>query len=273
MHESHWGLRESPFRASLEPRFFHHGPTHEEALSRLSFLVENRRRLGLLLGGRGSGKSLLLCVLARDLMRRTEVVARVSLLGLEPCELLHDVARQWGAARVEGHELFTLWRSVTDRLVELRHEQAGVVLLLDDADQASPEVLSAVTRLLQADASFEARLTVVLAVQQGRAALLGARLLGLAELRIELEAWEEPDIQEFLTSALARAGRADPLFEPAAAARLHALTQGAPRTVCQLAELALLAGAGQGLSGIDVATINAVHQELAVNPGDRSIRM
>ena len=64
MYQAHWGLQESPFRGLLDPKFFYQSPTHEEALARLQFLVDQQRRLGLLVGPPGSGKSLLLEVFA-----------------------------------------------------------------------------------------------------------------------------------------------------------------------------------------------------------------
>ena len=67
MYTEHWGLRESPFRGSLDPRYFFNSPSHDEALARLQFLVDNQRRLGLMLGAAGSGKSLLLEVFSRRL--------------------------------------------------------------------------------------------------------------------------------------------------------------------------------------------------------------
>ena len=70
MYQAHWGLQESPFRGDLDPKSFYQSPTHEEALARLSFLVGQHRRLGLLVGPSGSGKSLLLEVFAQQLRRR-----------------------------------------------------------------------------------------------------------------------------------------------------------------------------------------------------------
>ncbi len=67
MYLSYWGLAESPFRASLDARFFHQGLAHEEALARLHFLVDEQRTLGLLVGASGSGKSMLLEMFARQL--------------------------------------------------------------------------------------------------------------------------------------------------------------------------------------------------------------
>ena len=266
MHEEYWGLRESPFRAWLDPRYYFDSATHDEGLSRLSFLIEHRRRLGLLLGGRGSGKSLLLAVLAHDLRRRAFNVANVNLLGLDTREALWSILSDLGANPPENGPLFSLWRTLADLLAEQRHLRTPTVLLLDDADQATPELLLDLVRLLVLDQSPDSRLTVVLAASRTRASRLGSQLLDLSELRIELERWEEADTLAFLTESLAKAGRTTETFEPRAAARLHELSRGVPRQVRQLAELALLAGAGQQLERIDEATIDSVYQELAVSP-------
>ena len=70
MARKYWGLRESPFREALDWRRFYPSPMHEEALARLEFLVTDRRRLGLLLGAPGCGKSLVLEVFARRFAAR-----------------------------------------------------------------------------------------------------------------------------------------------------------------------------------------------------------
>ena len=47
----HWNLRERPFEATWDARFFYAGPDHEEALSRLLYLVgETTMNLGLVTG-------------------------------------------------------------------------------------------------------------------------------------------------------------------------------------------------------------------------------
>ena len=96
MYQAHWGLQESPFRGLLDPKFFYQSPTHEEALARLHFLVDQQRRLGLLVGPSGSGKSLLLEVFAEQLRRHARPVAKLSLLGVEPAEMLWLLAAEWG---------------------------------------------------------------------------------------------------------------------------------------------------------------------------------
>ena len=38
MYQSHWGLRQSPFRGCLDPHKYYHSPTHEEAWLACAFL-------------------------------------------------------------------------------------------------------------------------------------------------------------------------------------------------------------------------------------------
>lgn len=268
MYRTHWGLRETPFRSSLDPRFFYQSPTHEEALARLHFLVDDQRRLGLLLGGAGSGKSLVLEVFARQLRRSGRQIANINLLGIDPAELLWLVAAELGACPARGEELGRLWRLTIDRISENRYQQLDTVILLDDVDEASGEVLDQVVRLAQCDSSAAARLTIVLAGSTDRLGRLGTRLLELAELRIDIDRWEPSDTAGYLNSSLAQAGRKQPAFGEQAMLRLHELCNGVPRRVNQLANLALLAGAGRELKQIDAETVEAVYQELGVVEGE-----
>jgi type II secretory pathway predicted ATPase ExeA len=262
MYQAHWGLHESPFRGHLDPKFFYQSPTHEEALARLHFLSDQQRRLGLLVGPAGSGKSMLLEVFAQQLERTGRPVAKLSLLGVEPAEMLWLLAAGWGVSLNPTQSPATLWRAATDRLVEYRYQRLAAVALLDDADQADPHVLQHVTRLAHFDPSPETRLTLVLAGHNERMAKLGEPLRELVDLRIEVEPWEPADTKEFLDERLAQAGGRSPVFADEAVARLHELSHGIPRRVSRLADLALLAGAGQELQQIDAAVVEEVYQEL-----------
>ena len=264
MYQAHWGLQESPFRGRLDPKCFYQSPTHEEALARLHFLSDQQRRLGLLVGPSGSGKSLLLEVFAQQLRRTGRPVAKLSLLGVEPAEMLWLLAAGWGLSLNPASSLAALWRAVTDRLIEYHYQHLEAVALLDDADQADPRVLQHVTRLARLDPSPETRLTLVLAGHNERIAKLGEPLRELVDLRIEVEPWEAADTEEFLHVRLAEAGRGSPVFADGAIARLHELSHGIPRRVSRLADLALLAGAGQRLDEIDAEVVEEVCKELVV---------
>jgi len=264
MYQAYWGLGQSPFRGSLDPRFFHQGPTQDEALARLHFLVEERRVLGLFLGEAGTGKSFVLNVFAAQLGRVGRQTALVSLSGLSLHEFLWAVGGQLGVESLPTASTFALGRALDDHIAANRYQQIATILLLDDADAARPAVLDELGRLAQLDTSPEGRLSLVLAAQPQRLHKLGARLLELADLRIDLDGWDRDDTIAFVKQSLAQAGRSTPVFSEAALERLHELTGGIPRRVKQLADMALLAGAGGNLIQIEQATIDAVFRELGV---------
>jgi general secretion pathway protein A len=195
-------------------------------------------------------------------LRRSLPVAKLSLLNIEPAEMLWQIAAQWGMNLDPTPSLMVLWRAISDRLIEYRYQQIEAVVLFDDVDQANAQTLQHVTRLACADLSPDARRNVVLAGRKDVLTKLGNRLLDLAELRIDLEPWDVAETGQCVTTLLAQAGRRAPVFAETAVERLHQLSQGIPRRVSQLADLALLAGAGQELQQIDADVVDGVFEAL-----------
>lgn len=263
MYQDYWELRHHPFR---DGGAAHYLPTsvHDEALARLQYLIESRHRLGLLLGPPGSGKSLVLEVFAAQLRSGGCQVAHVNLLGRDVQEALWHTAAGWSLNPDRTAPPFELWRLLADRLVENRWQHLPTIALFDDADDASPDVLGQVLRLVHCEPSADTPLTVVLAGATDRLSYLGRRLLELAELRIDLHPWDLVDTEQYVCRSLERAGRAAPAFGNDALVRLHELSQGIARRVGLLAELGLLAAAASGLPLVDAHTIEGVYDELGV---------
>jgi type II secretory pathway predicted ATPase ExeA len=260
MYQAYWGLVRSPFSPAAARSALASSPVHGEALARLDFLSESHSPLGLLLGPSGSGKSALLAEFAERAGRAGALAAHLATASADELHVLPALAEALHVA-VTG-EPAALWRCVVDRLQELRFDGLAAVILLDDLDRSAAGTLSLVERLL---ALPSVPLTIVAAARLETVGRLGRRIVEQAALRIELSAWSEDESREHLQRSLAAAGRAQPAFEQAAARRLFELSGGMPRKVNQLAQLALLAGAGQQLPIVDVPTIDAVHQELSAS--------
>ncbi len=261
MYQSHWGLERPPFPSGLNSQMFYEGVNQREALARLRFLVGQDRRLGLVLGEPGLGKSLLLEVVADQLRPLGHAIATIDLLGISAREFYGQLATQLGArARVED-DLVRLFRLVNDRLHENQLQDISTIVLLDDADQAGPDLLKQISRLVR---SAERRLTFVVACNGSQVSRLGNLLLDRVDLRVDLAPWDELDTIGYLQLALVEAGAQRPLFDDTAMAELYHLTEGVPRRVQRLADYALLAGSGDALETIDVATIRAAHEAISL---------
>ena len=254
MFEAYWGLQRGPFTEAAARASLLVSPTHGEALARLDFLLESKSRLGLLLGPTGSGKSLVLAELARRAQRAGSVVAMIPVAGADSDVLLAGLAIGLGARS-------TSWLAVTDRLAELKLEDLRAVALVDDLDQSTEGGQSALERLL---AWNDVPLTIIASARIGSAQRISPRILEQAALRIDLAPWNEDETRSYLQTTLTKAGRKQPAFDDSALRRMFELSGGAPRKVNQLAQLALLAGAGQKLLQVDAGTVDAVQEELSV---------
>lgn len=264
MYEAYWGLHASPFRGEGGVEGYFASQAHDEALARIHYLVEANHRLGLLLGAAGSGKSLVLDIAARQWRSLGSEVCKASLLARDVRDALWSIACGWGLNVNPREGLFEIWRALADRLAENRWQQVPTIALLDDADQASPEVLDQIVRLVHCEPTSESRLTVVLAAQGDRMSELGRQLLDLVELRIDLPSWDLTETQHYLSHCLTRAGRRQPAFAEEAVMRIHELSAGVVRRIGRLADLSLLAAAGQQLPIVDAHTIETVYDELGV---------
>lgn len=259
----HWGLERWPFSSSPGVGQFYPTAGHNEALARIEHLVDGRRRLGALLGDSGVGKSLVLRVAAGQLAKQGRAVALVDALGTTTREFMWQLACGLGTSPREDADTPWLWRQIADRVAENRAQQIDTVLLINDAGQALPDLVTQFVRLAQLDTTSSARWTMVLAAEPGQAARWDESLRNLVDLRIDLGPWSADDTVGYVQTALVESGRMEPLFDDGALSRLHELSGGVPRQVARLADYALLAGAAAGVEAVDAAIVEAASDEIA----------
>lgn len=258
-----WGLDRWPFRASTGAEQFYPTSAHNEALARIEYLVEGRRRMGALLGDPGVGKSNVLRVAAEQLARKGGAVVVVDTLGSSSREILWQLACGLRTAPREDADIVWLWRQVADRVAENRMQQVATVVLVDDAGQAGPDLMTQLVRLARLDMTPAARWTLVLAAEPAQATRWSDTLKGAVDLRIDLGPWAAEDTIGYVQTALVDAGRLEPVFEDEALRALHEFAGGVPRQVARLADYALLAGAVAKVDTIDATLIEAAYDEIA----------
>lgn len=264
MYQSHWGLAKPPFPCGLDPELFYEGLSEREALARLRFLVEHQRRVGMLLGQTGLGKSLLLEIFANECRQQGCEVASIDLLGLSSREFLWELGCELHAGvRVEDDTL-RMFRQLTDCLYENGLQQKQTIILLDNADQAGADLQTHLLRFAQMDLAGKGCTSLVLAVNESNSARLQGTLLELVDLRIDLHPWDELDTIGYLQLALVEAGAETPLFNDEALSKIHELAQGIPRRVNRLADYALMLGSQTPQQPIDAETIVEAQKGLSL---------
>lgn len=242
MHAAHWGLERPPFPAGNDEPVFYAGLPQREASARLRFLVHNQRRLALLLGESGCGKTLLLALFGEEAEREGWHAAELNLLGLTVREFYWQLAVRLHANPRSTDDVARLCRRVEDRFEQNQIQGEQIVLSFDDADHAGPDVLTQLARLMQLPPAKTGNLMVVLAADYAQSQRLGQRILDLVDLRIDLEPWDPEDTAGYVQLALVAAGAERPIFTDEALAEIHRLTSGVPRLVNRLADYALVAG-------------------------------
>jgi len=259
MYQTEWGLEKSPFSSGLDPRHFFEGASQREALARMRFLVAQRRRVGLVLGGSGSGKSLLLRVFAEQSRVAGQAVAEVNLLGLSVREFYSQLGSALQATVRAEDDTARLFRQLTDRFDAHRLQGLQTVLLLDDLHQAGPDLLNQILRLTRTDTACQGGFTVIATADTAQLNRLNKAVLEAVELRIDLEPWDELDTIGYVQMALFEAGAERPLFDDDAMSQLHQLAAGVPRAVGRIADAALMAHT-DGAELIDAEMVQAASE-------------
>ena len=267
-YESFYGLSRPPFTLSPDPQFLYLSESHDTAIRQILAAVRRKETFIVLSGEIGTGKTTI-CRAVVEQLDRTVFVSLVLNPFLTFEELLRQLLADFGVIspqRVPGERLAAaskhdLSRTLHEFLRSLGSVGGSAVLIVDEAQHLSPQVLEELRVLASASAGEVTPLQIALVGQPGLLELLAAADLRQLDQRISLRALVTPltreDVQEYITHRLTVAGESvSVLFEPAAVARIHAISGGVPRVINLLCDRALAAGAERGVHEIDRALVD-----------------
>jgi general secretion pathway protein A len=269
MYETYWRLGRSPFENDGNAEFYFPSETHEGALLKLRYLVEHRKGAAVLAAGHGLGKTYLTHVLACELDPAKYPISRIVCPQLSPEELLAYVAHRLGAAtggaETSGTGAARVWQRLEGRLEQLTGGGKHPVLVFDEAHLLEMEHLQTLQLLLNLRESRGVEFSMILA---GRPDLLPrVKRVGGLEARIAVRAalrsLSPADTAEYVRHRLRVAGREETVFSPETLRSLCELSQGVPRRINQLCDVALLVGFADELQALTPVEVEAAARELA----------
>ena len=262
MYETFWGLAESPFQNSVDRRWYYESPMHEEALARLFFLIEHRRRCAILTGAAGTGKSLMLNILTEQLRRTQRHMAVIDLLGLSAHELLWQSAVALNATPCGSDSSWHIWRSLHDHLTGLQQSRLQTVVILDHFDRAETDCVRVLERLMHLDNGPVCWMTLIIVTQNIEGSLASSELADWSDLRIELSSLNRDETACYVNELMQKAGCHRDVFDSQALDTLFERTNGIPRRINRLCDLSLLAAMGEGRDTVDRSVLSMACAEL-----------
>ena len=264
MYLNHWGFITTPFKQiSADPY-----PTESlaEATARADYLISQGRRMGVLIGKRGVGKTTSLASIEAEQRHVGTQVIRIDAEAISSRELLWRLAEGLETIPDPADTVIQLWQLIEDRLRENRLQGRPTAMLVDDASDLGPDVQQQLARLAKLECFADAKWTLILAMHDGSFGRINETLLHLIDLRIDLTHWSSEETHGFVQTSLVDAGRYEPIFSDHAIDQIHELTQGLPRHVIRLADYALLTGATDQASMIDAEIVERAFQALRWSP-------
>jgi TonB family protein len=233
MYLRDFDLREEPFGVTPDPRFLYLGPSHREALASLLHGIESGRGFMALIAEPGMGKSTLL----REVLDSTRSSSQSASLFQTQCtrqELLRYLLIDSGL-EPESDDVVRMHDQFNTLLV--RNALAGkkFILVIDEAQNLSDEVLESVRLLSDFETAQRKLLQIILAGQPQLGARLSAPQQSQLRQRMSIICRLRPlspkEVQSYIDTRLAIAGRTEPLFTPEAVQAIARYANGIPRNI------------------------------------------
>ncbi|HXP80258.1 MAG TPA: AAA family ATPase [Verrucomicrobiae bacterium] len=244
MYKKFFGLKENPFNVNPDPRYLYLTPNTQEALACLTYGIETRKGFILLTGEVGTGKTTLINKLLEWLHKERVFTAFVFNPRLSVSQFLDFMMADFGIpceSNQKGQMLLKLNQWLLDRY------QAGerAVLVVDEAQNLSPQMLEEIRLLTNLETSTEKLLQIVLAGQPELEQKLNQPQLRQLRQRITLRAKTRQltleETQGYIQERMRIAGAENPdIFSPEAVAAVHRYARGIPRVTNLLCEHALV---------------------------------
>jgi general secretion pathway protein A len=244
MYESFFGLRESAFALTPDPRFLWLSGTHEEGLAALFYGITRRKGFILLTGEVGAGKTTLLRAALDQIPAETESALVMNTAGLEPLDLLKLIAVEF---RISGefHSKVDYIIALNEFLLERLEAGLNTVLIIDEAQNLGPVLLEEVRLLSNLETDTEKLLQIV--------------LTGQPALRRHQAS---PELRQLRQRIEVAGGRYEKVFAPGSEPTFYAFSEGCPRLVSLLADRVLLSAYGRQLRPVPPSLVESKAKEM-----------
>jgi general secretion pathway protein A len=245
MYLKFFGLNEKPFAITPDPRYLFLSERHAEALAHLLYGINEAGGFVQLTGEVGTGKT----TIVRSLLAQAPKNAEIALI-LNPKmtapEFLLTICQELGieVPPASQQSLKDLVDILSGHLLRAHAEGKRVVLVVDEAQNLSPEVLEQVRLLTNLETNTQKLLQIILIGQpELRELLARSELRQLAQRitgRYHLNPLSREESSAYVLHRLRVAGATTDILSPRALPEVFRLSGGVPRVINVICDRALL---------------------------------
>ncbi|MGI9225408.1 MAG: AAA family ATPase [Woeseiaceae bacterium] len=245
MYTSFFGLNEKPFAITPDPRYLFMSERHGEALAHLVYGVTESGGFIQLTGEVGTGKTTLVRTVLQNRLPDNADVAVVLNPRLSTLEFLETICEELGILRPEYKgSIKALVDALNKQLLHAYAEGRRVILVVDEAQNLSRDVLEQVRLLTNLETSKQKLLQIILIGQPELRDLLSRDDLRQLAQRItgryHLEPLTRDETAAYIEHRLRVAGALGEVFDAGAKREVFRLTDGVPRLINVICDRALL---------------------------------
>ncbi len=269
MYKKFFGLNENPFNVNPDPRYLYQTPETKETLASLAYGIQQRRGFMLLTGEVGTGKTTLINQLLNWLRMERIATSFIFNPRLSEAEFLDFMMADFGIpadSKMKSQVLLRLNQWLLDRY---RTKETAVVII-DEAQNLSLDVLEEIRLLTNLETSSEKLLQIVLSGQPELELKLKLPELRQLRQRITLRSKTLPLTLEqthgYVARRLATAGangQAVFMLESVEHVFLH--SRGIPRVINLLCEHALITAFAEGVKPVSAEIVEGVSREFELD--------
>ncbi|MEQ1757812.1 MAG: AAA family ATPase [Vicinamibacterales bacterium] len=271
MYERFYGFRERPFDLTPNPRYLILTEAHREALSNLEYAISSRKGVTVLVGEAGSGKT---TVIRAALEKQSEQVHCVHLSNpaLTREEFVEMLAVRFELSEKARASKTVMLLELETLLRERRARNETTVLIVDEAQSLSNELLEELRLLVNIETNDEKLLSLVLAGQPELAEHMNHASLRQLKQRVALRCELRPlTLQEAVAYVAGRiraaGGTASQVFTREAVTLMYERSKGVPRTLSVLADNALVSGFATGTRPVGTSIVREVCRDFDLSEG------
>ncbi len=265
MYTAYFGLYESPFSIAPDPLYLYMSEHHREALAHLQYGIKIDGGFVLLTGEVGAGKTTLCRSLLEQLPEDVDIAyilnPKVSVI-----ELLETICDELHIERPEEVSIKKLVDRINTRLLDANARGRKTVLIIDEAQNLSIEVLEQLRLLTNLETNRYKLLKIVLLGQPELLQILNRMEMRQLSQRItarcHLGPLDAADVGAYVRHRLEIAGCKHPLFPESLNKTLWQLTGGIPRLINLVCDRALLGAYARERKQVDKTILHQAAREV-----------